>query len=391
MASPFSRTLRSLESDGHRRWALGLVPAALLLAAWGTWFLSAQVPVYEVSDSARLEADRAAHPIDAPVDGRIVAVHWKLGQRVAAAEVLVELEANEQRYLLEEEQASAGALPGQVAALRQQVAAARRMLADGRSTAKATLAEAQARAAEAESAARFAQSDAERQEKLRTAGLLAEADLARFRSAAEQKRAAARALTLALDRMAWEARNTESDQQEKLADLERQLALLTGQAATAGPAGRRLGRDVELRTVRAPVDGRVGEVVQLRVGSVVAQGDRLGSVVPEGGLKVVAGFPPEGAVGRVRPGQPARVRLTGFPANQYGLLAATVERVASEAEDGRIRVELAAHPDRHSRLPLEHGLPGTVEVEVERTTPAALVLRTVGKLLGRPAVRGGTG
>jgi hypothetical protein len=34
MPNPFSRTLRSLESDGHRRWILGLIPALLLLAAW---------------------------------------------------------------------------------------------------------------------------------------------------------------------------------------------------------------------------------------------------------------------------------------------------------------------------------------------------------------------
>jgi len=370
MASPFSRTLRSLESDGHR-WARGLAPAVLLLAAWGAWFVSARVAVYEVSDSARLEADRAAHPIDAPVDGRIVAVHWQLGQRVAAGDVLVELEANEQRYLLQEEQAQAAALPGQIAALRQQIVAARKMIEDGRSTLRATLAEARARGAEAASAARLAENDAQRQEKLHASGLIPEADLAKFRSAAEQRRAASRALALALDRMAWEAKNTESERQEKLADLERQFALLTGQAATTGPAGQRLGRDVELRTVRAPVAGRVGEVVPLRVGSVAALGDRLGSVVPQGGLRVVAEFLPEAAVGRVRQGQRARVRLIGFPANQYGLLAATVDRVASEAEGGRIRVELAAHPDRRSRLPLEHGLPASARATTS-ACPSAL-------------------
>jgi membrane fusion protein (multidrug efflux system) len=149
----------------------------------------------------------------------------------------------------------------------------------------------------------------------------------------------------------------------------------------------RLGREVGLRTIRAPVDGRIGEISPVRAGSVVTEGDRLGAVVPRGDLKVIAEFPPESALGRIRPGQAAHVRLTGFPSMQYGELRATVTRVASEARDGRIRVELVPHPDPRSLLPLQHGLPGTVEVEIERVPPAALVLRTLGKALQRPAVR----
>jgi multidrug resistance efflux pump len=391
MPSPFSRTLRSLEADGNRRWVLALAPALLLLAAWVAWFAAAQVAVYEVSDSARLEADAAAHAVDAPVDGRIAALHWQIGERVAAGDVLVELEAAEQRDLWEEAQAQASALPAQVVALRRQVAAARRLLEDGRQTAAAALAEARARAAEAGSADRLAASDLARQETLHGAGLVPEAEMARFRSAAEQKRAAARALDLALDRLRWEARNADGERREKLADLERQLAQLAGQMASAGPSGRRLQRELELRTVRAPVAGRVGEIARLRVGAVVAQGDRLGSVVPEGALRVVAEFSPEAAIGRIRAGQRARLRLASFPALQFGVLAARVERVASEAGDGKIRVELSARPGRGSLLPFEHGLPGTVEIEVEHATPSALVLRTVGKLLGRSVGAGTAG
>jgi membrane fusion protein (multidrug efflux system) len=35
-------------------------------------------------------------------------------------------------------------------------------------------------------------------------------------------------------------------------------------------------------------------------------------------------------------------------------------------------------------VPLQHGLPGSVEVEVERASPAALTLRTAGQLLTAP-------
>jgi hypothetical protein len=61
-----------------------------------------------------------------------------------------------------------------------------------------------------------------------------------------------------------------------------------------------------------------------------------------------------------------------------------VRRVASEVRDGRVRVELGVAPDAASRIPLQHGLPGTVEVQVERLAPATLVLRAAGKLLARP-------
>jgi hypothetical protein len=94
-------------------------------------------------------------------------------------------------------------------------------------------------------------------------------------------------------------------------------------------------------------------------------------------------------LGRIRPGQP-RLRLEGFPWTQYGSLAATVSRVASEVRNGRVRVELSVGPDRASPIPLQHGLPGNVEVQVERMAPATLVLHTAGKLLAHP-VTGGPG
>ena len=136
--------------------------------------------------------------------------------------------------------------------------------------------------------------------------------------------------------------------------------------------------------------GRLGEVAELRIGSVVREGDRLAVVVPRGDLQVVADFLPPSALGRIRPGQPARLRLEGFPWAQYGSLAATVSRVASEVRNGGVRVELSVDPDGAAPIPLQHGLPGAVEVQVERVAPVTLVLRTAGKLLAQP-VTGGQG
>ena len=66
---------------------------------------------------------------------------------------------------------------------------------------------------------------------------------------------------------------------------------------------------------------------------------------------------PAVALGR-RAGQPARLRLDSFPWTQYGSLATTVSRVASEVRDGRVRVELTVASEPPARLPLQHGLRG---------------------------------
>ena len=139
-----------------------------------------------------------------------------------------------------------------------------------------------------------------------------------------------------------------------------------------------------MRLVRAPVSGRVGELAELTAGTVVEAGQRVGTVVPDGELVIVAQLPPAQAVGRLAPGQPATLRLDGFPWTSFGTIRGHVREVASEPREGLVRVEVAIDAFA-PRIPHEHGLPGTLEVEVERVSPAALFLRAAGQLLaGEP-------
>jgi multidrug resistance efflux pump len=161
---------------------------------------------------------------------------------------------------------------------------------------------------------------------------------------------------------------------------------LEGEAVTAEAALRRFEYEVERRLFRAPIEGRIAEAADLRIGAVVHEGDRLAAIVPAGVLRIVAQFPPASAIGRVRAGQHGRVRLSGFPWTEYGSLEASVSGVAAEVRDGMVRVEMtvdslpAALPS-HS---MTHALPGIVEIEVERVHPASLVLRTLGGWLTQP-------
>jgi membrane fusion protein (multidrug efflux system) len=139
---------------------------------------------------------------------------------------------------------------------------------------------------------------------------------------------------------------------------------------------------VERRKIRAPVTGRLGECAVLRPGSHISEGQQLGVILPSGRLQITAEFQPSAALGKLRPGERATMRLEGFPWAQYGTVAAQVVQVASEIRDGKVRVELAVNGHPAARIPLQHGLPGTVEVEIERISPVALLLRSAGDLVG---------
>jgi len=98
---------------------------------------------------------------------------------------------------------------------------------------------------------------------------------------------------------------------------------------------------------------------------------------------VVAAFRPGDALGRIRAGQSARFRLDGFPWTEYGFVRSRVSSLASEALSGSARIESSLADDASFPVALQHGWPGTLEIEVERVSPAVLVLRASGALLAR--------
>jgi membrane fusion protein (multidrug efflux system) len=381
MPATFSRSLRALRADRSRRALVGLAVGALLVAAWGIWLFGARVAVYEVSGEARLEVDQSVHTLAAPVGGRVVAAHLALGRQVAAGEVLVEIDATAQALELEQTRARLAALDPERSALEGEIAAESRRLAEAEAAGRAELSEARARLREGEAAAALADEEAARMARLHQSGGASASEVSRTRAAAQETRAAAEALDHRARRLELEQRERQSGRLAHLEELRRELAQLDGELATTRAAVDRLAHEVEQRRVRAPVAGALGEALDLRVGAVVAAGDALAAIVPAGRLRVVAHYPPSASVGRIAPGQPARLRLDGFPWTRFGTLPAVVTSVASEPRDGRIRVELAVREDHGFGAPLTHGMSGALEIEVERVSPAALVLRAAGERL----------
>jgi membrane fusion protein (multidrug efflux system) len=378
MSTHFRRSLRTLDADSPRRNALLLVTAATLLLAWGCWFTLSKVSVYAATAHARLEVDREKYPVEVPVAGQLVTVDLAVGRYVRAGEPLVELDATAEHLARTRAEVRLAPAQSQIELLRVEVGAEERALQEERESAQAGIAESEARAQQGTTAARFAREEADRLVRLHENGLVSELEALRASNHAAERAGEAEAAEFGSKRLVRDFEVREQNRLARIASLKREIASIEGERAEAHAASDRIGFDIEQRIVRAPVSGTIAEVAPLNPGSLVAPGDRVCTIVPDGDVRVVALFPPSVALGRVRPGQAARVRLAAFPWTQYGSALAHVTTVAGELQDGQIRVELALERKDVSGLPFQHGLPAEVNIEIDRASPATLVLRSIG-------------
>jgi membrane fusion protein (multidrug efflux system) len=380
MPIAFSRSLRALGAERSRWSVAGLLVATALLLAWSLWLALGRVALIEASVEARVEVAGTAAPVAPDLDGRVVTASLELGRRVEAGEVLLTLDAREALLARGEVEAQRQGVVGELTALvgeHAALAAAIDVFATGGRTRQS---EASASVQEADIAAAYARRLAERSDNLRELGVesneAAEALQARERGTA----------AIAAIRRVQVAR-TRAELSERLATLRvelartaRQEAELQRELATRDAAIASLDHRIAQHTLRAPIAGTLGGVVPLQPGGVLTRGTVVAVVIPDDRLRVVARFTPA-SVGRIRPGQPFRLRLDGFPWTEFGSLVGAVGAIASETQDSLVRVECELDAHQGARIPVEHGLVGVVEVTVETVSPASLLLRTVGQLL----------
>lgn len=379
MSTGFPRTARTLTRESPVLATVTVVCAIVLLGAWGAWLVLARVSLTETSSSARLEVLRATHPVESSVAGRVVETRVVLDASIAQGDVLVRLDASVERLALDEARAKIAAVEPQLEALRAQADAERHALDAYRAQLSADLAEARSRVHEAEITARAGRIEAERSERLFAENLVSDAERQRARTEAERQAAAESTARAHLEKLRRESSTGVEDRRSRIVSLDREVAGLASQLASLEAAIPGLEHAMEVRTIRAPAAGRIGETANVRVGQVLAEGAHLATIVATGDLRVVASFPPT-AIGRATRGQRARVRLDAFPWTEYGALHATVTNVATELRDGQVRIELTVDSATETRIPLQHGLAGAVDVTIEQTSPAKLVLRAAGKL-----------
>jgi membrane fusion protein (multidrug efflux system) len=356
--------------------------ALLLVATWLVWAFTARVTQYEVSDLARLEVTGAAYPIEANASGRLVSSRLVLGQEVQRGEILLELESREEQLDAARERVHFAGLQPELAALRSQIHSEDEGRAADRTVLSYATGNAQAQYRQAQAQQRLAEEEARRAESLRASGLISEADAQRAKAEAEGKRAGAESLREAAGRLQPELRVRDHERDVRLKQLAEEIAKLEAEAAVSAETSRRLDYDLRRRSIRAPIAGKLSEYAPILPGAHIMEGQRLGVIVPAHSLELIAQFEPPAAFGKIVPGQRATVRLQGFPWAQFGTLPARVLSVAGEIRDGKVRVELAIAGSTPSRIPFQHGMPGSVEVEVGRVSPAVLLLRSASGMIG---------
>ena len=355
----------------------GLVLSACLLTGWIVWAVVARVPVYEVTDDARLEVVGGRHVVQAPVAGSVTETKLELGAPVEAGQVLVRLDSADLDKALAEKTAEEKALASELSALERELKAMHVALGSAKTAELAAVDEAraaeEAALPEAELAARRAEQIAERE------GAFSPAEIDKARTEAAARQRALGTLKRSVVRLRSSVDSRLSDRQVALQQLEREATAFRASFQKLAAAIERLKATIEKRTIRAPEGGVLARISELTPGAFVEEGATLCTIVPKDAeLKVVAQFLPTAAVGRISPGQSAQLRLHGFPWAQYGRVEASVMSTGSEAPDGKLRVELSVRRER-SAIPLQHGLGTSVDVEVERVSPATLLLRAAGK------------
>jgi HlyD family secretion protein len=321
------------------------------LAAWRLFFAGPAVPAGVIAVSGRIEGDDAA--VAAKIGGRIREITVREGDRVEAGALIAVLDdeqirAREQQALAAVRQAEARVrLAGhQIAVLQEQLRQSElgvdqaRADAQGRvNEAEARLAAAEAQLAQAEAAHAQARWDREAATRLFQRELIAEQEARRAQSSEE----AQAAVVAASRRQVEAARGALTAARASLVNpaiRSSQAAAVQGQilqaqadiAAAQAEAERARAQLEEARANRqdlrvlAPFAGTVATRTA-EPGEVVAVGTPIVTLVNLAEVYLRA-FVPEGQIGLVRLGQPARVYLDSAPTTP---IDAEVSRVDPEA------------------------------------------------------------
>ncbi len=377
MASPFLRTMRSIELERDARTWIRLAVILAVLGAWAAWMHAARVSVYATTAKARLEVSRMAHRVAAAEAGRVAVVRVELGRHVEQGEVLVELDAAVEEKRLGEERTKVAVLAPKLEAMRRQIAVEEEVRAWQGKLSDASIARARIDLRQRDLSAAHGEELRAISERLHHEQLASTAEHLQAKTRAADEVLEAEGARADLHRLSVARRHDERQAAAHLAELERALGDLAAEQRAAEAAVDTALAQIERRKLRAPIAGKLGNIAALQVGDVLKPGDLVATVVPGEDVHAVALFAPSDAVGRVVPGQKARMRLDGFAWTQFGMLEGEVSHVASEPYDGAIRVELLVRPGSAASIPVQHGMPGTTEVEVERVSPWTLLLRAV--------------
>jgi HlyD family secretion protein len=377
---------------------LGVLGAVVIFVVWRTFFAAPGVPANIVVLSGRIEGDDSA--VAPKTSGRILDIRVREGDTVKTNETIAILD--DQQVRAREEQARAGVQQAEARAksARDQIAVLEEQLQQNELLTEQAKVDAQGRVRQAEADLAAAEADLAQQE--------ASYELALFDKEAYTRLAKTGA---APERQAKQAVATADQQGAAVAAAKRRVeaargALTTAQAnlSNAGIRGAQAAAvRKQIAQQRAEVASELASLEQARAQLAEAQANRQDLIVTApfgatvitraaepgevvtGGTAIVTlldlskvylrGFVPEGQIGKIRVGQPARVYLDSNP-NQP--IDAYVSRIDPEAtftpentyfRDDRVKQVVGLKLQLKSALGFaKPGMPADGEILVEGNT-----------------------
>lgn len=276
----------ALERVGRKRLLGALLCLAALLPLVGAW---AWVGSGEVAatDNAYVRGDITS--LAPKVGGYVTSVEVQDNQAVRAGDVLFRIDDRDYRAKLAQAEANVDAARARLASAASEIGLQRTLVRQAEAQRRATFTD-----------RLLARKTSERRRELVEGGGVSQAQVDESDAGRDRTEAAALASSATVDA-----------QRQKIAVLGTQREAAAAALAQA-EAARDLARlDLDNTVVRAPVSGVIGNR-QVRMGRLVAPGTPLLDIVPVADLFVVANFK-ETQLAHVRPGQPARIRVDGYP------------------------------------------------------------------------------
>jgi membrane fusion protein (multidrug efflux system) len=363
-----------------------VVLVALGLGGLVAWAVAARIPVMKVSSQGRIEPHNEVYRLEPPGAGRVVRSMLNLDEEIKAGDLLIEFDTRSERLELEQSKATTVALEQELSVIRDQLANKKAELAASSLVDEVAVREAVEKEGELAPRHRLAEQRAQLAQNS-PSGSISELEKLERLTDVDALDSASRAQSLAIVRIRREQAVRRQTLTAQHLGLRREELRIEGQLRELKVAIDRLEYQIEKKHYRAPASGRLVDVVELGAGAFIAEGQRLGTILAtDAAVRVRARFPKE-MVGIIQPGQTAQLKLDGYPWTIYGTVPAKVTRVGTEpgiaatpeAIPGTVRVELDIQTPADPRIQLQHGLTATVEVEVARVSPVALLMRAIGE------------
>ena len=147
-----------------------------------------------------------------------------------------------------------------------------------------------------------------------------------------------------------------------------------------------IGDRVDRAELRAPVDGTVNRIALKTIGGVVEPAARLVEIVPlDDELKIIAKVQPN-EIAFIRPGQPAKVKITAYDPQKYGSLDGELVRIGASSvsdNEGAAFFEIEVRTlknymgDESNPLPITAGMVADVEIITGKRTILEYMMKPI--------------